>query len=74
LRRGPQDAKIGGPAQGHTNSLDGDTTPESFGHGGYETYRTVYTSRLAKDAGERILRDSVELLHLAHGQYDKNKD
>ena len=33
-------------------------TLESFTHGGYETYRTVYTSRLAKDGGERILERS----------------
>ncbi len=37
-------------------------TPESFKHRGYETYRTVYTSRLAKDGGERILKESVDLL------------
>lgn len=37
-------------------------TPEAFVHGGYETYRTVYTSRLAKDAGERIFKESVDLL------------
>ena len=41
-------------------------TPKSFEHGGYETYRTVYTSRLAKDAGERILQDSVDLLQRVH--------
>ena len=44
-------------------------TPKSFEHRGYETYRTVYTSRLAKDAGERILKDCVELLRSAHEQY-----
>lgn len=44
-------------------------TPKSFEHGGYETYRTVYTSRLAKDAGERILKDSVDLLQSAHERY-----
>ena len=46
-------------------------TPQSFEHGGYETYRTVYTSRLAKDAGEQILRESVDLLQLAHEQYPR---
>jgi hypothetical protein len=46
-------------------------TPESFEHGGYETYRTVYTSRLAKDAGEQILRHSVDLLQLAYEQYPR---
>jgi len=47
-------------------------TPKSFEHRGYETYRTVYTSRLVKDAGERILRDSVHLLRQAHGEYGHN--
>jgi hypothetical protein len=41
-------------------------TKEAFAHGGYETYRTVYTSRLVKDAGERIERESVELLRAVH--------
>ena len=40
-------------------------TPKAFEHRGYETYRTVYTSRLVKDAGERILRCSVDLLRQA---------
>ena len=35
---------------------------ESFARGGYETYRTVFTSRLAQDAGERIERESLEML------------
>jgi hypothetical protein len=39
---------------------------EAFEHGGYETYRTVYTSRLAKDAGDRILKESIDLLRAAH--------
>ena len=43
-------------------------TPEAFQHRGYETYRTVYTSRLAKDAGQQILRDSVDLLRQVHGE------
>jgi hypothetical protein len=42
-------------------------TMEAFQHGGYETYRTVHTSRLAKDAGERILRESIDLLRTVHG-------
>jgi hypothetical protein len=40
-------------------------TVDAFAHGGYETYRTVYTSRLAKDAGDRILQESIDLLHAA---------
>jgi neutral ceramidase len=41
-------------------------TVKSFKHGGYETYRTVYTSRLAKDAGDRILQESIDLLRALH--------
>jgi hypothetical protein len=41
-------------------------TVEAFGHGGYETYRTVHTSRLAKDAGELILHESIDLLRAVH--------
>ena len=41
-------------------------TTEAFAHGGYETYRTVNTSRLVKDAGERIERESLELLRSVH--------
>lgn len=41
-------------------------TVEAFRHGGYETYRTVYTSRLAKDAGDRILQESIDLLRAVH--------
>lgn len=37
-------------------------TTEAFEHGGYETYRTVNTSRLAKDAGDRIMQESIDLL------------
>ena len=37
-------------------------TREAFTHGGYETYRTVHTSRLVKDAGDQILRESIGLL------------
>ncbi|MEY4940770.1 MAG: hypothetical protein RIQ93_2505 [Verrucomicrobiota bacterium] len=37
-------------------------TPGSFQHRGYETYRSVYTSRLAKDAGDRIQSLSIDLL------------
>jgi hypothetical protein len=41
-------------------------TVEAFQHGGYETYRTVNTSRLAKDGGERIMRESIDLLRSVH--------
>jgi hypothetical protein len=41
-------------------------TVEAFRHGGYETYRTVFTSRLAKDAGDRILQVSIDLLRAVH--------
>jgi neutral ceramidase len=41
-------------------------TKEAFSHGGYETYRTVLTSRLVKDAGDRIERESIELLRAVH--------
>jgi neutral ceramidase len=37
-------------------------TPGSFAHRGYETYRSVYTSRLAKDAGDQIEKLSIGLL------------
>ena len=37
-------------------------TKRAFEHGGYETHRTVYTSRLVVEAGEIIVRTSVELL------------
>jgi hypothetical protein len=43
-------------------------TPDAFEHRGYETYRTVYTSRLVRDAGERISRTSVDLLRQVHAQ------
>ncbi len=39
-------------------------TQEAFYQGGYETRRTVYTSRLAVDAGRRIAEKSIELLNL----------
>lgn len=38
-------------------------TVEAFEHGCYETHRTVYTSRLVKDAGEQLTELSVQLLH-----------
>ena len=41
-------------------------TPDAFAHGGYETYRTVYTSRLTRDAGEQILRESLNVLKSVH--------
>jgi hypothetical protein len=37
-------------------------TERAFEHGGYETHRTVYTSRLVKEAGDRIVNESVALL------------
>jgi neutral ceramidase len=37
-------------------------TVEAFEHGCYETHRTVHTSRLVKNAGERLLEMSVRLL------------
>lgn len=43
-------------------------TVEAFAHGCYETHRTVFTSRLAKDAGERLCELSVRLLHDAFQQ------
>ena len=41
-------------------------TPDAFPHGGYETYRTVYTARLAKDGGDRIMQESIDLLRKTH--------
>jgi neutral ceramidase len=41
-------------------------TPQAFSHGCYETHRTVYTSRLSKDAGERIVKLSLDLLDETH--------
>jgi hypothetical protein len=41
-------------------------TIEAFQHGGYETYRTVYTSRLSKNSGDLILRESIALLSAVH--------
>jgi len=35
----------------------------AFGHGGYETHRTVYTSRLIVDAGKIIVQACCELLN-----------
>lgn len=37
-------------------------TKEAFEHGGYETHRTVFTSRLSKDAGDIIVQESLALL------------
>ena len=42
-------------------------TATAFQHGGYETHRTVYTSRLGVDAGDRIVEASLELLRELHG-------
>jgi hypothetical protein len=49
-------------------------TPESFEHGGYETYRTVFTSRLIRDAGEQILQNSADLLQLARPPKDPSDE
>ncbi len=38
-------------------------TPGAFAHGCYETHRTVSTSRLSKDGGERICHQSIQLLN-----------
>lgn len=38
-------------------------TPEAFAQQGYETHRTLYTCRLAKDGGRRIAEASVEMLN-----------
>jgi len=40
-------------------------TEHAFGHKGYETHRTVFTSRLAKNAGSLIVDRSVGLLEEA---------
>ena len=40
---------------------------EAFAQRGYETHRTVYTSRLAKDGGRRIAEASVEMLERLRG-------
>ena len=42
-------------------------TERAFEHGGYETHRTVYTSRLVRDGGRRIVDASLELLRRLHG-------
>ncbi len=47
-------------------------TEEAFNRGGYETHRTVYTSRLSKDAGRKITEKSVELLTTQRSR-SKNK-
>jgi hypothetical protein len=41
-------------------------TEEAFAHQGYETHRTLYTSRLAKDGGRRITEESLNLLAEVH--------
>ena len=42
-------------------------TAAAFQHGGYETHRTMYTSRLGVDAGDRIVKASLELLRELRG-------
>jgi len=42
-------------------------TDDAFAQQGYETHRTVYTCRLARDAGRRIADASVALLKRATG-------
>ena len=37
-------------------------TEKAFAEGGYETHRTVFTSRLAKNGGQIIADKSVEML------------
>lgn len=41
-------------------------TEEAFEQQGYETHRTVYTSRLEKGAGRRIVEASVEAMKRVH--------
>ena len=41
-------------------------TEKAFQHGGYETHRTVYTSRLVVDAGKQIVQASLDLLQELH--------
>mgnify|MGYP004328759535 CR=1 FL=1 len=41
-------------------------TEEAFEQQGYETHRTVYTSRLEKGAGRRIVEASVEAMERVH--------
>lgn len=50
---------VSGPANGYVGYVPPE---EAFTRGGYETHRTVYTSRLDKHAGRRILEASLELL------------
>ena len=46
-----------------TNGYCGYVAPEpAFEERGYETHRTIYTCRLAKDGGRRITDASVEML------------
>ncbi len=37
-------------------------TRQAFAHGGYETHRTVYTSRLVENAGSQLVEASSKLL------------
>jgi hypothetical protein len=43
-------------------------TKAAFERGGYETHRTVYTSRLVKDAGQRIVDASLARLWAAKAE------
>jgi len=49
-------------------------TEQAFEEQGYETHRTVYTCRLAKDGGRRIAERSAAMLErLQDGQVEKGK-
>ncbi len=50
---------VSGPANGYVGYVPSE---DAFTQGGYETHRTVYTSRLDKHAGRRILEASLQLL------------
>ena len=59
---------------GLTNGLCGYVpTKRAFEHGGYETHRTVYTSRLVVEAGETIVRGSLDLLGTARHSYEQKE-
>lgn len=45
-------------------------TEEAFEHGGYETHRGVYASRLAKSGGRTITERSVEMLQRVAGSVE----
>ncbi|MBC8872953.1 MAG: hypothetical protein H8E44_26255 [Planctomycetes bacterium] len=49
-------------------------TMAAFQQGGYETHRTVRTSRLVKDGGRRIVEKSLDLLSGIHRQEKESQD